>query len=342
MFLDHIRPCGLIVVLVLLLSAGCASRHPGLEVYVSRSGIPPILELHDTPYFPQEEYQCGPAALATVLAATDVPVEPQELTGKIYLPGRQGSLQLELIAASRRYARLPYVLDRELSALLDELAAGRPVLVMQNLGLASYPVWHYAVVIGFDAARDELILRSGEHRRHTMSTRRFLRAWELADYWALVVLRPGEIPAAVDETRYVRGIVTLEAAGQSEAAAVFYRTALSLWPDNTLALFGMGNTYYAQGNREAAETAYRRLLQTSPGHAAARNNLALLLAERGCRAAALAELETALTVVDQGDPMRQRLLETRGEILGAEAEAVDVAMPCPANASSPRSAAGAR
>ena len=164
----HIRPACLIVVLVLL-AGGCANHHPGIEAYLNDTDIPSTLELRDTPFFPQEAYQCGPAALATVLVASDIGVTPHELTGKVYLPQRQGSLQLELIAASRRFGRLPYVLDGELPAILSELSTGRPVLVLQNLGLTSYPVWHYAVVIGFDASRNEIILRSGDRQRRLVA-----------------------------------------------------------------------------------------------------------------------------------------------------------------------------
>ncbi|MEN8205594.1 MAG: PA2778 family cysteine peptidase [Pseudomonadota bacterium] len=330
----HIRPAGLIVVL-LLLAGGCANRHPGLEAYLSDSDITSTLELRDTPFFPQEEYQCGPAALATVLVASDISVTPDELTGKVYLPQREGSLQLELIAAVRRYSRLPYILDGELPAILSELTTGRPVLVLQNLGLASYPFWHYAVVIGFDTTRDEIILRSGDRQRLTMSTRKFMHSWELADYWALAVLRPGEMPAAPDETRYVHGIAALESAGQTEAAALFYTTALSLWPDNTLALFGAGNNHYAQGDRASAEATYRRLLVLRPDHAAARNNLAYLLAERGCIEAAIAELDAGLADAGHDDPVRQHLLDTRAEILSNDIAAGVAVTSCPSGMATP-------
>ena len=318
------------MVVLLLLAGGCAKRHPGLEAYLNDSDITPTLELLDTPFFPQEDHQCGPAALATVLVASDISVTPDELTSKVYLPQREGSLQLELIAAVRRYGRLPYVLDGELPAILSELTSGRPVLVLQNQGLASYPFWHYAVVVGFDTSRDEIILRSGDRQRLTMSTQNYLRSWELANYWALAVLRPGEMPVAPDETRYVHAIAALESAAQPEVAAVFYTAALSRWPDNTLALFGTGNIHYAQGNREAAEAAYQRLLLIKPDYAAARNNLAHILAQRGCREAAIAELDLGLADMGNDDPMRQHLLDSRIEILnsGISANVADAHCPC--------------
>lgn len=350
MYLNHIGPSGLIVVLVLLLSGGCANRHPGLEAYLNDTNIPSTLELQDTPFFPQQEYQCGPAALATVLAASDISIRPEELTGKVYLPQRRGSLQLEIIAASRRYGRLPYVLDGKLSAILSELSTGRPVLVLQNLGLVSYPIWHYAVVIGFDASGNEIILRSGDRQRLTISTHKFMRSWELADYWALVVLRPGEVPVGPDELRYVHGVAALESAGQTDAAALFYDKALSLWPENTLALFGAGNIHYAQGDKVSAEATYRKLLTLRPDHAAARNNLAHLLAGRGCKKAAIDELDAGLADASHDERMRQHLLDTRAEILGSDAATGGAAMLCPGDTAAPhsstvtprRSGAGAR
>ncbi len=308
------RSAGLVAALLLLI-CGCATRQPGLESYLQARALPDRVELRETPFFPQQEYQCGPAALATVLAASDVGVTPDELTGKVYLPERQGSLQLELIAASRRYARLPYPLDPRLPALLGELSAGRPVLVLQNLGLPSLPVWHYAVVIGFDASRDEFVLRSGDRRRLVMGTPEFMRTWRFADYWAVVILRPGEMPAAPEEVRYVRAVAALETAGRLDSAAAFYATALSRWPDNALARFGLGNIHYRRGEPQAAEAQYRQLLASKPAHAGARNNLAHLLAEQGCRETAITILDTGLSDPALSDPFREHLMDTRSEIL---------------------------
>ncbi len=60
--------------------------------------------------FRSSSYQCGPAALATVLAASGVEVTADELVPEVYLPGRRGSLQPELVAATRNRDRVPYVL----------------------------------------------------------------------------------------------------------------------------------------------------------------------------------------------------------------------------------------
>jgi hypothetical protein len=115
----------------------------------------PKLELTETPFFPQEIHQCGPAALATVLNADRISVTPEALADEIYIPGREGSLQAELLAAVRTHERIAVRLEPRLEAVLAPLSERRPVLVLQNLGFKTYPRWHYAVLVGWDAAANE-------------------------------------------------------------------------------------------------------------------------------------------------------------------------------------------
>lgn len=149
-----------------VLLTGCASAPQTQQLLQTSSGLPSHRELTDTPFFPQEQYQCGPAALATVLKHSGVETDASALIDEVYLPSRQGSLQIEILASSRRHNRLPFRIPPEMSALLEEIAAGNPVLVLQNLGLSWAPQWHYAVVVGFDLAHQEIILRSGTEARH--------------------------------------------------------------------------------------------------------------------------------------------------------------------------------
>lgn len=132
------------------LLAGC-SLNPPLELDALAPTATPV-RLSSVPFFAQTGFQCGPAALAGVLGAAGVATDPATLSPQVYLPAREGSLQLELVAATRRAGRLPYVLAGEPRALLAQLQAGRPVLVLQNLGTPHVPVWHYAVLTGFDPA----------------------------------------------------------------------------------------------------------------------------------------------------------------------------------------------
>jgi tetratricopeptide (TPR) repeat protein len=245
------------------------------------------------PFFPQERYQCGPAALATVLGAAGVSVTAEELVPRVYLPARRGSLQTEMIAATRQYDRVPYVLDATLDAISAEIAAGRPVLVLQNLGLASLPRWHYAVVVAVDVARQDLILRSGVRKRLRVGSRRFEATWSRGDRWALVALRPGELPVAPDPDRLAVAGAALEAVGRSHAARATFAALTERWPDHAIAWFGLGNAEYRLGARAEAERAWRRVLALDPNHPGALNNVAQALVDRGCGSEALGFLQRA-------------------------------------------------
>ena len=301
-----------------VLVTGCASVPPSVgELPYPEHAI----ELEDAPFHPQERYQCGPAALTTVLEKSGAAVSLDDIVEKVYLPGRQGSLQFELMAATRTEGRLPYTIDGSLTAVWRELEMGRPVLVLQNLGVAAIPRWHYAVVVGIDAGRGEVVLRSGTDRRRVTPIRAFLHTWRRGDDWGMVVLAPGELPAAVDRSRYFEAIAALEQAGRFEEAALAWRAALVNWPGDTTALFGLANAQFALQDFTAAEVSYRELLQRDPGLFAARNNLALVLSEQGKHGAALGEIESALAEnrdPDLEDALQDTQATIRRRISGAE------------------------
>lgn len=282
------------------------------------------IELSATPFHAQDAHQCGPAALATVLGAGGVAVSPDELVSKVYLPARKGSIQAEMVAATRTFDRVPYLLRPDLDALLQELAAGAPVLVLQNLGLRKIPVWHYAVVIGYDPGADALLLRSGKEKRLVMARSRFLSSWDRAGNWALVTPSPGQIPVTANSHDWLRAASAFESLRKPAVAVAAYTAATRRWPDQPLAWQALANARYAQGDISGAEVALRQALQLSPS-AAAWNNLAQVLLERGCRAAALTGIARAEAAADAGT-ITVVLANTRADI---ERHATGDAPDCP-------------
>ena len=133
-------------------AAGCASQSP-------QPALENVPELTAVPFFPQSEFDCGPAALATILNWANVAVAPEELIDAVYIEGLKGSLQAELLAATRRYGLLPVPIPQDPASLLAEVESGRPVLVLQNLAFKRVPAWHYAVVVGYDAAAERFVNR---------------------------------------------------------------------------------------------------------------------------------------------------------------------------------------
>lgn len=296
--------------------AGCA----GIPEPIRNLPDPSVaVELVDTPFFAQERYQCGPAALATVLAASDVPVKLDDLVRKVYIPAREGAIQVEMLAATRTSGRLPYVLNGSLAAIVSELQAGRPVVVLQNLGVSMIPRWHYSVVVGIDAPRNVVILRSGTDKRRETPVKVFLRTWGRSDYWAMSALRPGALPTDVDRERYFSSVVGLEQAGMHAEAISAWQAALADWPDSPVAQFGLGNALLRLDNFVEAEKVYRELLAAQPSLNVARNNLALALAGQARYSEALAAIHEALAS-ERDEILIAELRDTLADVQHAAAD----------------------
>ena len=189
----------------MLLLAGCASLIPQTVDLRTDwpAGVPRQVELAQVPFFPQEDYQCGPAALAMAMDYGGARLTPEALVDEVWLPARHGSLQLEMLAAPRRHGLASYRLAPRYADLLREVAAGHPVIVLQDVGML-LPEWHYAVVNGFDYGTGTIFLRSGLNVRQEMPFSYFERTWLAGGYWAMVVTRPDDIPATATERAWAR------------------------------------------------------------------------------------------------------------------------------------------
>jgi tetratricopeptide (TPR) repeat protein len=324
-----------VAALLLLLSlAGCSSLpldalagEPTPADRIATAAGP----LQAVPFHPQLVHQCGPAALATILGASGVDADPQALAGRVYVPARRGSFQAELVAATRGAGRIPWLVDGSLAAIAAELAAGRPVLVLQNLGLPAAPRWHYAVVIGIEPGA--VTLRSGRNPRQRTSARSFLRSWNWAGRWGLVALRPGEWPASPEPRRWLGAMSDLELVGQAALATTGLEAATARWPGEPLAWFALGNSRYRAGRHGDALAAWRRSTALDAGFAAGWNNLAQVQGELGCTQEARASLDRGRAVA--ATPADRRALEATALALAAAQPASSTASACSSASGSP-------
>ena len=301
----------LMLAFFLLLNA-CAAT--GVREAVQNKDLPRQHELTKTPFFPQELYHCGPAALATALNAIDINVTPDQLVPEVYIPARQGSLQIEMLAASRRHGALSVKVAPRLDAVLKEVAAGNVVVVMQNLGLSWAPSWHYAVVVGYNLEQEKVWLRSGTFERFEMTLSTFQRTWARSEYWAFVALKPGSLPASDDPDAVAKAIVAFEKNSNKKDAYLSYDAAVKRWPNHLVLLMGLGNSAYALGNYSHATSAFRDATAAHPDSAAAHNNLANMLMILGDAKAAKLAAEKALALAGADQAMRVQIVKTIEEI----------------------------
>ena len=289
---------------LLLPQTSALREHPPAE-------LPARAELTAVPFYPQEEYQCGPAALAMVLNAAGVSVTPEALIDQVYIPARQGSLQIEMLVAARRHGLIALELAPQLTDVLREIAAGTPVIVLENYGFKVFPKWHYAVLVGYDLAEGEVIRRSGTRQRQTMPFAVFEYNWKTEGHWAMVAVPPDRVPATATEARFASAVVALERSGKVKNAHTAYNAMLKRWPGSLAAQMGRGNTAYALHDLVTAESAFRRAAAEHPDSAAAHNNLAQVLAERGLLQEALTAAERAVSL---GGPLLSATQATLEEI----------------------------
>lgn len=296
--------------LMLALLGACATPPQSAALLrQTPAGVPATASVAGLPFFPQDAYQCGPAALATVLQHSGIALTPEALVPLVYVPERRGSFQIEMSAAARQQGRVVYTLAPSLGALLQEVAAGHPVLVLQNLGLDLLPRWHFAVVKGYDLGRRELLLNSGRHENYRVSIATFERTWARAAHWAQVVLPPHELPATAEPAALFQALAALQETGQPAAAALAYEQALQRWPEERSLLMGAGNLSYALGNADAALDLFQRVVRRHQDYAPAHNNLAQLLLERGEPDAALLHARQAVALGGEYAALYQATLQ---------------------------------
>ncbi len=280
------------LLLTLLLLVACQSPPQSRQLLAEPPAISRQALLSTVPFYPQQDYFCGPTTLSEVAAYYGVGHSADSIASLTFTPGLQGSLQIEMAAASRQLGFVAYEQRGSLSQLLQLIDEKIPVIVLQNNGLSWLPQWHYAVVIGYDLDRREIILHSGLSAEYRLPLATFERTWQRANYWLLAMLPPGRTSALLDPFLYTRACQDLLQTRQTAAGVTALISATEQWPDYWLPYFLLGNHFLALAPAEAA-TWFAQGLPLAKQQPAYLNNYALVLSELGCKAQALELIKAA-------------------------------------------------
>jgi predicted double-glycine peptidase len=139
------------------------------------------------PFYPQEDFQCGPASLAAVLTYWGIPVTPEQVAKDIYSNSAQGTLNIDMLlyAQSRGLAASQY--QGGMDDLREKIDSGRPLIVLVDYGFSIIQANHFMVIVGYNERG--VIANSGRDEMKFIGAEEFLASWGKTKYWTLLITR---------------------------------------------------------------------------------------------------------------------------------------------------------
>ena len=265
--------------------------------------------LERLPAIAQRAYQCGPAALESVLRYWAQPADAQELRRALITPGARGVMNFVLANYPRTQGLWTEVHQASREDLRAWLRRGIPPIVMLRVGPLGIPTYHFMVVRGFSDPDGIYYANVGEAVPHAIHYAAFDRRWKDAGHWCLIVV-PGErVDWELSAAEAGELAQLVERAGQLQLAERWYRAALVSDPENQAFQFNLANVYLRLHNWQAATLIYRDLLEASPQWGAVSNNLAWIAVEEGKPQEAVQLIEQAFL---RGAAREYDILDTLG------------------------------
>ncbi|QHJ12594.1 hypothetical protein FX988_02852 [Paraglaciecola mesophila] len=307
---------GILASLLFLLCA-CQSTPQTEQLFAQQNDFANKHLIKDVPFYPQQAFYCGPTTLAEVFNYYGANTTPEQIAPSLFVPELDGSLQLEMVSASRQQGMLAYAQKGDLPQLLGLIRDDVPVVVLQNVSVALIPMWHYALVIGYDLDTRELILHTGETQNHRLNFTTFERTWARGEYWLLAAVPPDKMSSEFAPLHYTQAAQDLLSTGQKKAGREALETAISTWPDKWLNYFLLANDYLENDPQQAAlwfqkGYPYRQGSTESQDqeNLAYLNNYAYALGALGCNPQANVLINRALAY----EPQNVNLLDTKQQI----------------------------
>ncbi len=132
-----------------LLFGACAAGSGAAGRAGAATAPGPAVVIPGVPFLPQEEDTCGPSSLAMLLRFLGKKADTAEIVAETRTAGLRGTLITDLAAAARRRGVDAQVVDLDPAGLRAEIDAGRPVILLVDLGVWAWSRPHYLLVYGY-------------------------------------------------------------------------------------------------------------------------------------------------------------------------------------------------
>ena len=139
----------------------------------------------DVPFYPQKAYQCGPAAMASVMSYWGRHDSPKTIAAEMFSETARGSLTLDMYL----YATENGFEAKQGGASVEEIRhrvdSREPVIVLVDNGFWVVRIGHYLVVVGY--SDDGFFVHDGYKGNTFISFGDFEKKWSRTGRWALIM-----------------------------------------------------------------------------------------------------------------------------------------------------------
>lgn len=143
----------------------------------------PEVIINKVPFYPQEDYQCGPSSLAGVMNYYGINVSPEEIASEIYSKSARGTLNLEMLFYAEKKGLKAEKYKGNLNDIKEKIKAGYPLIVLVDYGYGPIQVNHFMVIVGYNESG--VFANSGREEKKFISYKDFLRVWDRTGNWTL-------------------------------------------------------------------------------------------------------------------------------------------------------------
>lgn len=300
--------------LVLVLLTGCATfnthdtvKHTLQSVHGS---TPNHILLKPFKYYPADDYWCGPSVLASLLDYHQVTFDYQNLVNQLYTPGKKGTYLHDLKAAARSYKLLPFKGPTDLNTLLQMLAEGYPVIVLENSAFSWWPRWHYRLLIGYDSTRKRLFSLEDNGSMASIKMVNFLNAWEKAHNESLLIVPAYQIPTLIEPMEIISEYLAQKELNHLNNADQILQHGMRQHPSHAIIQFTAANNAYDKGHHKQASDLYQIAINSNPDFPEAYINWAYTLHHLGCKEASNKALHCAKSILKSKLNKQKQLLPT--------------------------------
>jgi hypothetical protein len=165
-----------------------------LTACTSMGGTPPSgnMILPDIPFFKQEDYQCGPAALATVIdfwykrTGKRAWVTPEQIAPEIYSPTARGVLGIDLEIYAQKHGFKGRQFSGKVADLREAIDLSTPPIIFVDYGFGFYEQGHFMVVTGYGP--EGIVVNSGPYENRFIPEKELNRIWKKTGYWTFILL----------------------------------------------------------------------------------------------------------------------------------------------------------